>query len=40
MGEELAEHECVVGLRMIARNTDILVHVESDDVLEPGITSG
>ena len=33
--EEFAEHEAMVGFRMFARNTNILVHVKSHHVLEP-----
>lgn len=35
MREEFTEHEGMVGLGMIARQPNILVHVERDDVLEP-----
>ena len=34
MGEELAEHEGVVGLGVVLGQVDVLVHVEGDDVLE------
>ena len=34
MREELAEHEGVVGLGVVLRKGDVLVHVEGDDMLE------
>ena len=34
MGEELAEHEGVVGLGMVLWQTNILVHVEGHDMLK------
>ena len=34
--EKFAEHEAMVGFRMFTRNTNILVHVKSHHVLEPG----
>ena len=34
MGEELAEHEGVVGLGVLLGEADVLVHVEGDDMLE------
>lgn len=36
MGKELAEHEGVVGLGVLAGDTNVLIHVESDYVLEAG----
>lgn len=38
MGEELAEHEGVVGLGVILGQTNVLVHVEGDDMLEREFT--
>ena len=35
--EELAEHEGVVGFGVFLGQPDVLVHVEGDDVLEPGV---
>jgi len=37
--EKLAEHKSMVGFRVIARDADVLVHVESDYVFEPGIAN-
>ena len=34
MGEKLAEHEGVVGLRMVFRKPNVLVHIERNDILE------
>ena len=34
MGEELAEHEGVVGLGVVLWELDVLVHVKRDDMLE------
>lgn len=34
MREEFAEHEGVVGLGVVFREPDVLVHVECDDILE------
>lgn len=34
MREELAEHECVVRLGVVAWEADVLVHVERDDMFE------
>jgi hypothetical protein len=34
MGEELAEHECMVRLGVFLRQSDILVHVEGNNMLE------
>ena len=34
MGEELAEHEGVVGLGVVLGQADVLGHVEGDDMLE------
>ena len=34
MREEFAEHEGVVGLGVVFREPDVLVHVECDDVFE------
>lgn len=33
--EKLAEHEGMVGLGMILRETDVFVHIESNNILEP-----
>lgn len=34
MRKELPEHERMVGLGVVPRQADILVHVERDDMLE------
>jgi hypothetical protein len=34
MREELAEHECMIRLRVITRDTDVLIHIESDNMFE------
>jgi len=34
MGEELAEHERVIRLRMVFWDTNVFIHVESDHILE------
>lgn len=34
MGEEFAEHESVIGFRVVLGEVDILVHVEGDHILE------
>ncbi len=39
MREELAEHERVVGLGVIAGQAHVLVHVERDHILESGLFS-
>lgn len=36
MREKLAEHESVVGLGVVSWQTNILVHVEGDDMFEAG----
>lgn len=34
VGEEFFEHESVVGFRMVARKSNIFVHVESDYIFK------
>ena len=34
MREEFTEHEGVVGLGVVLRESDVLIHVERDDILE------
>ena len=35
MREEFTEHKGVVGLGVVLREADVLVHVERDNILEP-----
>ena len=35
--EELAEHEGVVGLGVVLRELDVLVHVEGNDMFESSV---
>jgi hypothetical protein len=37
VGEEFTEHECMVGLWVVLGKTDVFVHVERDDMFEPGM---
>lgn len=39
VGEELAEHEGVVGLWVVFWELDVLVHVKGHNMLEPGKVS-
>lgn len=36
MGKELPEHESVIGLIMVLRETNIFVHVKCHDIAEAG----